>query len=284
MAENFTDAGALSYGTLIQLNVEDATPPTNAYIGVDDVLQVFIATSQPSGFVRLFARVLLPNGNIVPNDWTYAATNGRQGQNFYQRVAEGFLLSLTVYGSSATVPGQTYVRVSLIRGTIAVNGLSQVLIQGYSTLQNPLSWPASELQPQSAGRGNIRSITGTTPAPGQNISEVVPFFALWRLIAFTFTLAASAAGGPRTVFLSIDDGANQFTYIGTAATVPAAGTNVFSFADGYVSSAVAVYQMAPLPSQLYMPTGYRIRTSTSGLDVADAYFGVQYVVEEWLQA
>ena len=285
MADHTTDAGALSYGGLIGLNTDNAAPPTQAYIGVDDRLQIFVASSVATPFVIVFARVLLPDSTIVPNQWLVSASNGRQGQNFYFSIAEGFLLSLTVSQGNALGPGQTFCRVSLIRGTQAVNTVSQVLMAGYVTGTNNLSWPLSTIASSTDGRGNIRSITGTTPLAGQQITESVPFFALWRLVSFKFALATSAAAGSRNVGLLIDDGTNVlvFTSLPAASNVaPSNGTTAFFMDNINFTFTPTQANMANIPTQFFLQPGWRIRSSIQPFDVADQLSVVQYVVEEWI--
>ncbi len=202
MSNAFPDVDAISYGRLIGLNTRDAQPPTEAYIGPDDRLHVNIATSQLNTTVRVFARILLPDGNIVPNSWFFSPLNGRAGQDFLQNLTEGFLLSLSVDSLPAQQPGQTWVRCSLLRGNLNSPGSAQILVLGYVTGINVLSWPISPAWPKSYGRGKMRAVTGTTPAPGQEISEVVPQNVLWRLVSFQFALTVTAATPHRVAIIT----------------------------------------------------------------------------------
>lgn len=285
MVPHVSDVDAISYSRQIGLNTENASPPTNAYIGRDDRLQIFAATSVAGGFFTVFARVLLADGTIVPNQWQVSPLNARNGQNFYLDLSEGFLLSMTVSGGNASGPGMTFVRVSLIRGTVVLNALSQTLVEGYVTGFCSLCWPWSPLTPSTNGRGNIRSITGTTPGAGQQINESVPLNALWRLISFGFGFSASAAAGTRIVMLTIYDGANNVLFIsGPSGLNLTSGNGInFYFADG-ITTASALNGVANvcLPRELYLRPGWSIRSSVSNIDAGDVWNPVYYLVEEWI--
>ena len=278
-----TDAGVVSSGSLIGLDTENASPPTNAYIGVNDQLQVYVASSLNPAYVRVYARILLPDGKIVPNDWTITSLYGRGGNVFPQQLAEGFLLSLTVYDSNATDAGQTYVRVSLQRSGTVNYTVAQVLLAGYVYTNNLLSWPSSPLWPKLFGRGHMRAVVGTVPAPGQEISEQVPGNTQWRLVSFIFALNTSATVATRGIVLMFDDGTNIYSALSVQINQP--GTQIVSYTlgSGYGFSSVDATRIAlPLLTDHYINSGFRIRTVSSNLQAADQYFNVAYLVEEWL--
>jgi hypothetical protein len=283
MAEGTTDALVLSYGRQIGLNTETAAPPTNAYIAADDRLQVFIATSGITQSVIVLARILLPDGTIVPNQWVYFPQNQRVGQSFYQDLVEGFLLSLTVSSVNSVAMGQTFVRVSLIRGTAAVNAMSQILVSGYVTTMNALSWPPSLLWASTSGRGNIRSIVGTKPAVAAPISETVPAKAVWRLMAFRFDLYPGAEVASRTPLMVISDGANALIFIQTVNGIPAGQATSFSFGAGMGNEVATVgVTSMPLPNDVYLGPGFNINVQSHLVQPTDYFDHIFYLVEEWL--
>lgn len=285
MADYKSDLGAVSYSKLIGLDTENASPPTHAYINPDDVLHVFIASSLTSPTVRVFARLLLPDGTIVPNAWTYNPVNGRLGQSFLQTLTECFLLTITVDVPNGTTTGQTFVRVSILRGSFNAIATSALLLQGYASGTDLLSWPMSPCWPKFYGHGNIRSITGTTPAAGQQIVETVPAGAIWRLMAFHFVLTASAAVSTRVPYLVLTDGTNAVAAITTPAAdgITAGGTRNYYFADNVGPSiSGTIFSTGNVPREFYMQPGWRIASSVTPMDAADQLSAVQYVVEEWM--
>jgi hypothetical protein len=271
------------FGQEVGFDINRAPPPTNAYIGADDQLQVFFASSIPGATAKVFARILLPNGKIVPNEWIFTAINGRVGSNFYQFLAEGFMLSLSVASLNSTQPGQSYVRLTLMRGTQNLSSNSVVLLAGYVYGQNVVSWPTSQLWPMSFGRGAMRVINGTTPAPGGEITEVVPSNVLWRLQTFSFVLNTSAAVANRGVLLVFDNGVASYSYSTATSGQPAGLSQSYTFAPGYPLVNIYPSQvMAPAPTDHFIPAGFRIRTATPSLQAGDQYSTISYLVEEWL--
>jgi hypothetical protein len=284
MGPHITDVDSVSYGSLIGLNTENAAPPTNAYIAVDDVLQVTVYSSGAVPYVKIYARILLADGRIVPNDWTCFGTNGRNGFSTYQQLSEGFLLAITAYDSDAFLTGQTYVRVALLRGGKVSATSAQILLAGYITKQNLLSWPASPLTPSTDGKGYIRTVIGSQPSAGGNVFEQVPTFVLWRLIAFEVKLTTSAAVAARAMVLTFSDGSfNVFAQVATPNTQAASLAVSYSYFDGGAAAASGAVVNNPLPSQMFLEPGYVIRTTVALLDVADQLTAPIYLVEEWLQ-
>lgn len=278
-----TDANAASYGRQIGLDVDHASPPTAAYIGVDDQLGITIVSTFTSQTITVFARVLLPDGTIVPNQWPIITTGTQLPQTVLQSLPEGFILSMTVVAPSSPGPGSTFVRVVLTRSPASSNQISQVLMSGYVTAFNDLSWPGSPLWPSTKGRGRIRSITGSTPAAGGEISESVPGNGIWRLISFSYILTTAVAAATRASRLILDDGTNAFATLSPAATQIASLVNTYTWGPALSPLAIGVGVIQqPTPNDCVLFGGFRIRTSTQNVQAADQYTAVQYEVEEWL--
>lgn len=272
---------------LITLGTQNAAPPTDAYISQDDQLFVRIVNSAPGIAVFITVRLLLPDGRIQLNQFTYNPTSTRSSQQFSQFLAEGFLLSVTATGGANNV-GQTYLNVTLVRnlgfGTFPASGAyGEILLQGYVTGGNALTWPRGTIGGTQSLQGNTRSITGTTPAVGAEISETVPANVAWQLNTFKFTLTSSAGGTTRSPFLAIDDGTNVL-FEGTPNLIVNASTfGTYTWAQGTQATLTGAIAALALPIGIILQPGYRIRTLTGGLQVGDQYTAPQYCVEEWLQ-
>jgi hypothetical protein len=284
MAEHVTDVNAISYGRLIGLNTNSASPPTNAYISADDSLGMQTGTAQAGQTITIFIRILLPDGTIVPYQQTVNIPGQRTSTGYTFQLTEGFLLSVTVASNNFSGAGATYVSLFLSRGYVTGGATTQVLCQGYVSGLYPLSWPNGLITPPWDGRGRIRSITGTTPGAGVNVSEVVPLGALWRLMAFQVRLVTSAAAATRGMVLTFDDGTNVFASVATTVTQAASLTTVYSFIDGVNGpGTLGTVVNNPLPREMYLQPNYRIRTAVALLDPGDQLSAPQYLVEEWIQ-
>lgn len=135
------------------------------------------------------------------------------------------------------------------------------------------------------GPGTIRSITGTDPAAGAEISETVPADARWRLMGVGLTLVTDATAANREVRLVIDDGTTIIAEIPAGVTQVASETRRYSFGAGFPRGAGAqsLNVIAPLPP-VVLGAGYRVRTLTTNLQAGDNYGAPQLLVEEWTSA
>jgi len=278
-----TDASAVSPGRQIGLDVQNASPPTAAYMGVDDTLWLMASSSVNNVILTVTYRLLMPDGSIIPNQQQVNVGGGRSPGWYPFTLPECFILGLSITANiSASFP-EVYVTAMISRGNPVVGVISQVLCQGYCYQIAGVSWPNGVNTIAFGVPGNIRSITGTMPAAGQNISESVPSNARWRLIAIRITLITSAVGTGRVMALTFDDGVNVFCSDTTPLIQPVSTVWVYNFADGFagvVNTGSPV--MAQIPQHLPLNQTWRIRTNIVNLDAADQLSAPQYVVEEWL--
>ncbi len=130
--------------------------------------------------------------------------------------------------------------------------------------------------------GRIRSITGTDPAAGAEISETVPDRRRWLLRGIYFTLTTSATVADRLIHLIIDDGTNIIAKICVVTAHAADTAKDYSFAN-YGSTQLNPVLCFYLPLPLFpLIAGYRIRTSTDLIEGDDDYSAPQLLVEEWI--
>lgn len=269
----------------VTFNSQQVAPPSRVYITKDDKLYIAIQNSLTGQGVGVTLRILLPNGQVVYCNYAPTITTDRSVQTTVFDLPEGFLMSLIAGGAPTTVRGQTYVNISLRRGQpLASPSGDEELVAGYIEGNYFLSWPETVTEPKASGMGNIRSITGTAPAAGAEISETVPTNARWRLHLFRAILTSSVAVANRVPQFIIDDGTNNLWQIEAAAVQAASLTIGYNF--GAIGSraprAVSSNEADPIPPNLILLPGYRLRTSTIAIQAADQYAAPQYQVEEWL--
>lgn len=270
--------------TEIGLDTENASPPTAAYVGKDDSLWVMTATQNPFTVVTVNARLLMPNGDIKLNQWRVAAPTSKAGSYTQINLPECFLLSIAAVSNfSPGGVGSCYVGVVLSRLAPAVFNAAQVLCQGYTNFNQPVTWPSGVNTTSVDCVGVPRVVGGTTPAAGANISETVPSNTKWRLVSFRFTLTTNAVVKNRVVELLFDDGLNVFGASGVTFNQTASNVFTYNFAAGFagvVNNGTPCYVQLPTPMQLF-PL-FRIRTNTTNLDAGDQFSLPIYLVEEWL--
>jgi hypothetical protein len=197
-----------------------------------------------------------------------------------------FILGVTVScdttGGGMLGHGRVFVNISVRNNTDAsADKFQNTILAGYVIFNKPLSYPGPNAIVDSwDAPGRIRLVTGTVPAAGQEFQDTVPSGVIWKVRSVRFLLTTSAVVTNRYVSMIFDNGVSAFfrTYGSIAQTASTAYqysmANQASLGNGpeYVHS---------LPA-LVLPGGYRLGSSTSGLQVADQYSAIFYLVEELL--
>lgn len=126
---------------------------------------------------------------------------------------------------------------------------------------------------------------GTNQAANTEISETVPAGKTWQLVSVSVALVQGATQTPQPL-LQLDDGTNIFfEQFGSSAAQAISTTCRYTWAvqsafTGQIGATTNVHSTAPLPDQLFLPGGYRIKTSTIGIG-ANSDYGVPslFVIE-----
>jgi len=193
-------------------------------------------------------------------------------------------LPMSVIVEALTDPvrrGELYVRVHVEFADIK----SILLCQGYVYSGHELMWPPGTDEDMLSGPPLLRSVTGTNPAAGVEISETVPTNARWRLIALLVQLVTDATVANRRPHFIVDDGVNTLFEVETGTDQAASQTIRYNFANTGYRVAVAAQNIAYLTAPFYLPLfqGWRVRTSTVNLQAGDDYGAPQLLVEEWIE-
>ena len=190
-------------------------------------------------------------------------------------------VSLTVRTATTGVsPGACYVKVYLRAESVVV----ALLIAGYIGDTEPLAWPNGVIRGSNEGRGLIRSITGTNPAAGAEISETVPTGAVWRFIGIQATLVTEAGVASRFPHIRFDDGTTVHSEQGTQNVQSASQTLDYSAITGsWGGQNIGSKQTWPIGDGILMGAGHRVRTNTINILAGDNWGAPQLLVEEWIQ-
>lgn len=204
------------------------------------------------------------------------------------QLGAGYLGNAMAYVEGAEpLIGQVFCCIKLIRGLTGASIVLGALIQGYVTHEQVRAWPGSPLETSDSGPGCMRTLTGTDPAAGAEISETVPTGARWELTAIGFTLVSDATVATRRPNLFLDDGTlNDYFRSANPGTQTASSSNRYHFAPSMPLAAIVggTSQLGGLITPHIMPAGHRIRTATNSLQAGDNYGSPTYVVREWLEA
>lgn len=132
------------------------------------------------------------------------------------------------------------------------------------------------------GPGTTRSITGTNPAAGAEISETVPANTIWLLRSVRFTLVTEATAGIRQVHLTLDDGTS------TLLNLPTTGTQIESLTRNYNAHGLGGLIVPTgneidigLPFNVMLTSGYILATETTLIKSLDNFGAPQLAVEAW---
>lgn len=269
-----------------QVAYEQAKTSTSAFFfDGQDRLRIRSFGSLGSVTVSLEGRFLGADGRVQAIQRDHTPNSDRSAATQLFDLGEGFLLNLRPRASGGTPKvGQVYVFLEVVRGTDNTVQPLATLWAGYVTDTTALGFPTSDPIRSVDGCGVLRSVTGTNPAAGVEITETVPTNARWRLQMFSVVLVTSATVANRSPGLIIDDGATTMFASDPGAVVPASQTQVFTAGNASQRlPVVALVQSWALPSECVLMAGARIRTSTLLLQAGDDWAAPQMLVEEWIE-
>lgn len=191
--------------------------------------------------------------------------------------------ALVVAGAPAD--GQTYAVISIGIGIGANFTETEVLAAGTITSAKRITWPGGSIVGPLDSAGAIRSISGTTPAAGAEISETVPTGASWELLALAFTLTTAVAVANRAVQLVIDDGANILFRNSMNVNEIASLVYNYQWVQGFGNAVISqIFALTSIvPSIARLNAGFRIRTVTGAIQAADQFSLVQLWVRERIE-
>jgi hypothetical protein len=126
-------------------------------------------------------------------------------------------------------------------------------------------------------------VTGTDPPANTEFSQTVPTGKYWQLFAVSVSLVQGATQTPQPTLI-IDDGTTTFSQsLGASSAQNASVTTQYNWAPGNLltAGAAATVATAPLPKDLLLPAGYRIRSSTIGIGANSNYGAPAFFVLEF---
>lgn len=270
---------------IIRYRTTGIQPPSALYITSDASLIVTAANSIAGQTIVIVAQELLPDGRVMPSQWTMALPSTRAQTSQLFPLTEGFLLNVSVTPTAIpTRRGQTWVSVGIRRGSLNAGVTLQQLIQGYVDTMTGAAWPYSTLQDSLQGRGYTQALVLGNGALGATMYITVPAGANWQVNTIYAYFVASAAVATRQIQLNIDDGANVFFQDMVEATVTASQGQVSTWARllGYAQTArVNGAVTRGLPDFRLLP-GWRIGLAVWSMQSGDQWQNVTTEVEEWL--
>jgi len=191
---------------------------------------------------------------------------------------------ISLQASPKDVPvrrGELYVRLTLLLMGFPVGRLST----GYLTDSKTITWPPGVFEGFTEGPGLMRSLRGTDPAAGTEISETVPTNAGWRLRGLNAELVTDTTVIDREVILVINDGSKDVVGWDSGQAQAANESRYYKYAptgDRWVG-AVTGNVIVPIPDDLILFQGWVIKTVTKNLQSGDNWGAPDIWVEEWIE-
>lgn len=261
-------------------------PPVASLFTPEDALQIDALAANTTVTLTITGTMLSQRLEVLPFSFTFVPTTNRVLSTTRVSIGAGWLQSVRVIVTTgAPVRGSCFVWVRKARGVLSNAVVLATFVAGYITASADLYYPGALSAGPLDGQGGTKSVAGTTPALGAEVSETVPTGARWLLLSFRATLATSVAAGNRLPRLQIDDGAAVYCGVPAGAAVIPSSTQRFTwFPGGQLSSQPdSAETNMGLPIGLTLGPGHRIRTSTVAIAAGDQYSAVQYLVAEWLE-
>ena len=136
------------------------------------------------------------------------------------------------------------------------------------------------------GPGSIKSIAGTDPSAGNEISETVPANTVWLVRGISALLITDANAADRRVRATLDDGTTIFYQISSSTNHTASLTVRYAWspfgaaAVGVVAATDATINI-PFPKPTILTAGHRFVTTIGAKQAGDNWGAPQLFVEEW---
>jgi hypothetical protein len=256
------------------------------YVSDDAVLRLTVYNAAAGVTVRLSGRRLDALGRNVPFVDRLVPSTNRTASTFDKPLDEGWLIGVTAsIAAGAPLDGQTYGVFSIGRGQGTAFEELDVLAAGTITAAKRIAFPGSPIVGPIDGPGALRSVSGTQPAAGAEVTETVPTGARWELLMIGLPLTTSATAANRIPAIIFDDGTNYLLQTVSVFQQAASLTVTHSFAQGFNFTGTVLSQIIgnALPANNRLPAGARFRSSTTNLQVGDQYGVPHYLVREWIE-
>lgn len=271
------------YGSIVSFSSQNVQPPSAIYLSPSDalVLQLFAATADST--VTMQYRILRPDGELVSSTVT-VSTNFAGSFKTVKVIppTEGFLLSLVLL-SSGFLRGQCYAQVFLSPDGAQANipTLAHLVVQGYVSVYNALTFPQSVPENELAGRGWLRDVV-MIPTLGGPTVLTVPNQVRWLIRACTFIFNCDGTAGNRQLTVNVIDPTGFITAFTNLPTILTAGqTAQCTVAPGLPISAMPQSQTSGFPNDLLVAAGWKVQITSGFFGALDEAFNGRLTVEEF---
>lgn len=227
------------------------------------------------------------DGELVDSGDTLAVTGNRVITTTDVQLGAGFPLNAEVFALAGTPTiGQCFAQVQIVRGRGPAAVPLATVLQGYVSATQALSWPGSPIVDSLSGAGALRSIAIAQPAPGAEVTQLVPAGARWQVISLIGQLNTSAAAANRFPSAFLSDGAQRYVEAITNVILAASLSGAYCWMSGFggvvTQATTPARTTAGLPNPSLMLANFQLGTLTGNIQAADQWVNAECVVREWL--
>jgi len=248
-----------------------------------DTVNVTLWGTQSGVSVKLSMSSLTEDGEFITSEHTlvYATAYAAQSQEIALGAAYMVSMSLRVVTTTAP-PNSMFGVVNMYRGGVTNGQLVKPLMRGFMGYHEALTFPSSPFVSALDGVGSPTVLTLANPGAGNNFIITVPSGVCFIIDALEFLFTASAAAANRRVSIRIDDGTNEIHKVEGNADITATQARTHSvFTNSQPSNGNNVTIYMPIPLQLRLLPGYRVRSVVSALDAGDTFTLISYAVRQF---
>jgi len=252
----------------------------------EDALQIDSLSSLAGLVLTITGTMLGEGGLLIPFAFTHVPNSNRTVATTRVSIDSGWLQQVRVVVSTgAPLIGQCWVAVRRSRGLTAIALTTATIQTQYVTATTDLYWPGAQAQLPLDGEGAALRQAVTTPGAGADWTITVPTGARWELIAASGLFTAAVAAANRQPELIIDDGANIVFAAPTQTNITTGQVSRVSWGAGAGGplAGVNLDQSLPIPNDLYLPAGFRIRSNTPNINAGDTWTAINVFTREWLE-
>jgi hypothetical protein len=280
-----------TYPRDIQFRANEIAGPSAKYIFRDDRFFSKFTGAAPfsGGPITVLVRMLMPDGQVVINEFHYSVTPDFNTQTKVEDLASGYLLDVTVMGTDNTWQrGEVYFTCGIFRGGPSEFNFAQVLIANYLVGSTPIGWPNAEIQSAMSGMGRNKDTALADPAPGASFAYVSDVGTREKLRSLQFKFAPSVAVANRLLALTLT------TVAGVTGTWPVNHTFVAGDTQIITFSATGTDTIEPgnaisvsVPPDLQLGSGNcapdTLTLVIANEAAADQVSGIVIRTEQWLE-
>jgi hypothetical protein len=270
---------------LVGFATRNVGPPTDVYVTVDDFLHLTLYCSMANTSVTVGYRLLRADGQVDYLRQVVTPTSDRLRNDFFINLAEGFILSVDVVTTTASIPrGSCWCEIDINRGGNHNGVDTQPLMSDYLWSGNSIGWPGSRQISSIEGPGWLHTITKTAVTAQTEQHFDVPTGARWSVKAVTGVLNTDAVAGVRQVRFRILAVGTEIVNVPCTETQGPSLSGIYNASSfGFNVLGADTRHTITFPVPFPLSAGSEIAVQTGNADIGDQWATLTTYVEEWIE-